>query len=149
MKKKKLLISAVAAVSVLGSAQSAFAISGIADTLTNPIPLGLGSNYSSYVDYMDGDWFSYTNTTSSNVSIIYGVYPNSYSSGANFDVTALLQDPSGNYIPIGTLSDNGAGYGDYGTGSLAPGFKIIWRVFGHSGSDYGSSKPYTAYVSRN
>lgn len=136
MKFKKLLLTVVSLVSVLGFSQSAFAIANFADTKLSAVALGINpGTYQGYITTStDEDWFYWTNNTgvTKTVTIVLA------STGSvNNDLMASLSPYGSSY----NVLDSGGVYDSFTFSYVAPGETVYYGVKGHNGS-YGLDPYY-------
>ncbi|WP_282937135.1 hypothetical protein [Paenibacillus sp. RC67] len=144
LKFKKSFTTAAIALSLLVSAQSAFAITGLGDSESSAVAAAANVHYTWKLETAyDEDWFVYTNNTSSSVSITAAM---TSPSGQNYNLDPYWYQ-NGNRIKL-SVNDNGPGKTDSFTlSNLRPGEKISFRIYTATGSVNNS--PYDFYYTVN
>ncbi|MBV6717316.1 hypothetical protein PC41400_27185 [Paenibacillus chitinolyticus] len=137
-KLKKIVPALVVTASLLLSSQSAFAVSGLADTRSEALNVYPNTDYTWTLDTAaDEDWFYWTNSTSSTQYLSGSLLS---PAGKNYNLQLVLVTAGGWEYVLNT-NDNGPGQHDGFNSTLQPGDKIYFKIR-PSGFDYDKSNPY-------
>ncbi|MGE6230896.1 hypothetical protein [Paenibacillus chitinolyticus] len=137
-KLKKIVPALVVTASLLLSSQSAFAVSGLADTRSEALNVYPNTDYTWTLDTAaDEDWFYWTNSTSSTQYLSGSLLS---PAGKNYNLQLVLVTAGGLEHVLNT-NDNGPGQHDGFSSSLQPGEEMYFKIRS-SGSDYDKSNQY-------